>query len=226
MIKQAWLITKKDITIERRSREVLFTVIWFSLLSVLMFALSFMIDNDTAKSYGPGIIWVTVLFAGTLGLQRLFEPERENDCLAGLLLSPLDPRALYVGKLSVQLGFMFIMELITVPCIFLFFDLFQLLDAGRGATFIALLILGTIGFALVGTLFAAMLLNSRLREVLLPIIVYPIVTPVLISGVQATRELLHGSSGADVGGWVSLLLAFDLIYLAIALIIFPMMVRE
>jgi len=226
MIETAPLIFRKDLTIERRSREIMFTVLTFGLLSTLIFALSFMIDRDTSRAYGPGIIWVTVLFAGTLGLNRLFEPERENDCLTGLLLSPADPRGIYVGKVLVQLGFMAVMELITIPLIFLFFDMFELVDPTRAAVIGAILILGTIGFALLGTLFAAMLLNSSLKEILLPVIVYPLVTPVLIAGVQSTRALLSGDAIADVGGWIALLGAFDLIYLAVALSIFPLMIRE
>ncbi|MFT7623680.1 MAG: heme exporter protein B [Myxococcota bacterium] len=226
MLRDAQLILQKDLTIERRSREVVFTVVIFSLLSTMVFALSFMIDQDTSKAYGPGVIWVTILFAGTLGLGRLFEPERENDCMAGLLLTPADPRGVYLGKLAVQLVFMGIMELLTIPAAFLFFDLFPLLDGETVWLFIAIVVLGTIGFALIGTLFAAMLLNSRLKDVMLPIIVYPLVTPVLIAGVQSTRALFMGDPGADVTGWLAILGAFDLIYLAVALVIFPLMVRE
>ena len=160
MFRDAWLIAEKDLRIERRSKEVVFTVLAFSLLSTLVFALGFYIDRDTAKAYGPGIIWVVVLFAGTLGLQRLFEPERENDCLGGLLLSPADPRGIYLGKLAVQLTLTGLMELVTIPTIFLFFDIFPMLDAPRALLLVAILTLGTVGFAVVGTLFAAMLLNT------------------------------------------------------------------
>lgn len=226
MLTDAWLIFRKDLTIERRSREVMFTVLSFGVLATLVFALSFFIDSDTSKAYGPGILWVVVLFAGTLGLQRLFEPERENDCLAGLLLSPADPRGLYAGKVMVQLAFAGLMELICVPLIFLFFDLFELVDLQRAGLIALILALGTIGFALIGTLFAAMLLNTRLKEVLLPVIVYPLVTPVLIAGVQSTRALLSGEEIAEVMGWIALLGAFDLIYCAVALLIFPLMVRQ
>jgi len=226
MLRDAWLVFQKDLTIERRSREVLFTVITFSVLSAVIFALSFYMDEDTAKAYGPGVIWVTVLFAGTLGLQRLFESERENDCMAGLLLSPADPRGIYLGKVLVQLWFSGWMLVITVPVIFLFFDLFRVMDANRAALLVLILILGTVGFALLGTLFAAMLLNMRLKDVLLPVIVYPLVTPVLIAGVQSTRALLRGEGLESVSGWLTLLAAFNLIYAAVSLVLFPLMVRE
>lgn len=226
MLSDALLVLKKDLIIERRSKELLFTVIAFGLLATVVFALSFYIDKKSTIAFSPGVIWVVVLFSGTLGLQRLFAPEHENDCMAGLLLSPADPRGVYLGKVFVQLVFSGAMEIVTIPLIFLFFDLFPLVTPTTVLLIALILILGTIGMALIGTLFAAMLLNARLREVLLPAVVYPLVTPVLIAGVQSTRELLGGASPADVLGWITLLGAFDLIYAAVALILFPLMVRE
>ncbi len=219
----AMLVYRKDIAIERRSKETLFTVLSFGLLATLVFALSFFIENDVSGAYAPGVIWTVVLFASTLGLQRLFESERENDCFGGLLLAPIDLKGVYVGKLLVQLTFSGLMEACTIPLVFLFFDLFPFMDAGRLWTLLLLLALGTLGFAIIGTLFAAMLLSTRLREVLLPIVVYPLVTPVLIAGVQGTRLLFAGTE--SVSHWITLIGAFDLIYLGIALAIFPKMLR-
>ena len=224
VLHTAMLIFRKDIAIERRSKETLFTVLSFGLLATLVFALSFFIEDDVSGAYAPGVIWTVVLFASTLGLQRLFESERENDCFGGLLLAPIDLKGVYVGKLMVQLTFSGLMELCTIPLVFLFFDLFSLIDGPRVIYLFALLALGTLGFAIVGTLFAAMLLSSRLREVLLPIVVYPLVTPVLIAGVQGTRMLFIGTE--SVTHWLSLVAAFDLIYLGIALAIFPRMLRS
>ena len=226
MLRDAWRIALKDLRIEQRTREALFTVVLFGLLAVVVFALSFTIERDTSRAYGPGVIWVTVLFAGTLGLQRLFAPEQENDCLGGLLLSPASARGLYLGKLAVQILFMAVMEIVTIPTAFLFFDLFEYTDAAGLGLVAALLVLGTVGFAIVGTLFAAMLLHNRLRDVMLPIIVYPLVTPVLIAGVQATRSLFMGEPHQAALGWMALVGAFDLIYLAVSLAIFPYMARE
>lgn len=224
MLADAWAIFRKDLRIERRSRELLFSVVAFGVLAAVLYALSFFIDDDKTRAYTPGIIWVTVLYAGSLALGRLFDGEREHDCLGGLLLSPADPRGLYAGKLLTLLFAMFVMELATLPLIFLFFDLFRLMDGQTAALVLASLLLGTIGFAIIGTLFAAMLLSSRMREILVPIIVFPLVTPVLIAGVQCTRTLFEGET--DVGRWLSLLGAFDLIYLAVALTLFPRMIRE
>jgi heme exporter protein B len=226
MLKTAWLLFRKDLILERRSREFIFTMLTFSLLTTLVFALSFFIESDVAKSYGPGVLWVVILFGGTLGLQRVFEPERENDCLGGILLSPACPRSLYLSKVFFLILFMVLMELIFVPTVFLFFDLFEGLGAATVAMITAVMLLGTLGFAFVGILFAASLVNMRMREVLLPIVVYPLVTPVLIAGVQSTRALLSGAAPSEVLDWVVLLGAFDLIYLGICLWLFPVMVKE
>lgn len=226
MFRVAWLVLKKDLTIERRSREVLFTVLTFSLLATVVFGLSFYIEGDRSKAYAPGVLWVIVLFSGTLSLQRLFEPERDNDCLGGLLLAPVDPRGVYVGKVLLQIAFSGLMEVVTVPMIFLFFGLFEGLDAVSAGIIASALILGTIGFALVGTLFAALLLRTKMREVLLPVVIYPLVSPVLIGGVQLTRELLTGESPDAVMDWIGILAAFDLIYLGLCLWVFPYLIRD
>ena len=124
-------IYRKDLAIERRSRETLFTVLSFGLLATLVFSLSFFIENDVSGAYAPGVIWIVVLFASTLGLQQLFDAERENDCFGGLLLAPIDLRGVYLGKLLVQLTFSGLMELCTVPLIFLFFSTYLASSMGR-----------------------------------------------------------------------------------------------
>ena len=226
MLRDAWYVLKKDLLIEGRSKEIVFTMVTFGILSVVIFALSFYIDEDKARAYGPGILWVVILFGGTLGLQRLFQPERDNDCLGGLLLTPMDPRSLFLGKFLLQLCFCLVMELLTIPLILMFFDLFRTLEGGAGWTFTLIVLLGTIGFSTVGTLFAALLLNTRLREVLVPVVVYPLVTPVLIAGVQSTRDLFGGAGLADVQSYLTLLGAYALIYLAVCLLLFPVLIRE
>jgi len=223
MLRDAWLIFQKDLRIERRSKELLFSVLSYGVLATVLFALSFFVDQDRSRTYTPGILWTTILFAGSLALGRLFDAERESDCLGGLLMSPVHPRAIYLGKLLTWLFAMAVMELVTVPLLFLFFDVFALTDATGLLIVLAQMALGTLGFGIVGTLFAAMLLSSRLRDILVPIIVFPLVTPVLVSGVQGTRAALSGEAAIH---WLSVLGAFDLIYLALALVLFPLMIRE
>lgn len=224
MLRDALWLFRKDLRIERRSKELLFTVVAFAVIAVVLFALSFYLDDDRAKAYTPGILWVTVLFAGSLALGRLYEPERDNDCLGGLLLTAMDPRSLYLGKLLTLLWAMALMEVITVPLIVLFFDIGRVAPSGALGIVSLALALGTVGFAVVGNLFAAMLLSSRLREILVPVIVFPLVTPVLIAGVQCTRAVLGGDYA--ISHWLWLLGAFDVIYLTVALALFPLMVRE
>ncbi len=224
MIRDALWLFRKDLRIERRSKELLFTVVAFALIAVVLFALSFTLDDDRARAYTPGILWVTVLFAGSLALGRLYEAERDNDCLGGLLLSGLDVRSVYLGKLLTLLWAMGLMELLTVPLVVLFFDLGRVAPPSAFGVIALALVLGTVGFAAVGNLFAAMLLSSRLREILVPVIVFPLVTPVLIAGVQCTRSVLGGDFAVD--HWLWLLAAFDVIYLTVSLALFPLMIRE
>ncbi len=224
VLRGALLMFQKDLHIERRSKELLFTVVAFAVIATVLFALSFNLDDDRTRAYTPGILWVTVLFSGSLALGRLYDAERDNDCLGGLLLSAMDPRSLYLGKLLTLLVAMGLMEALTVPLVVLFFDVGRVAPPGAlGVVFLALG-LGTLGFAAIGNLFAAMLLSSRLREILVPVIVFPLVTPVLIAGVQCTRAVLSGDF--EISHWLWLLGAFDAIYLTIALALFPLMLRE
>ena len=163
MLHDALLVLRKDLLIERRSKELLFTVIAFGLLATLVFALSFYIDKRSTVAFSPGVIWVVVLFSGTLGLQRLFAPENENDCMSGLLLSPADPRGIYLGKVMVQLVFSGAMELVTVPLIFLFFDLFPLVDPAKALVIVALLLLGTLRIPLICRILSPWLPQSSLE---------------------------------------------------------------
>jgi heme exporter protein B len=226
MWSDAMRIFRKDVAIELRTREIVFSVLTFSLLATVIIALGFYEDVGQVEIYGAGVIWVVVLFTCTLGLNRLFDAERQDDCLAGLLLTPCDTRSIYIGKVLFQLVVCSVMIVVTVPVIFLFFNMFQLTTPSGVLVIAMTLVLGIIGFSIVGTLFAAMLLNTRLREVLLPVVVYPLVTPVIIGGVQATRQVFNGDGFTDVSDWIGLMAAFDLIYGALCLFLFPKLIRE
>ncbi len=225
MMHTARIVFWKDLRAERRSRELTVSVLLFSALAVLIFAIGFYVDEETAQAYGPGIIWVIVLFSSTLALNRLFDAERENDCLAGLLLTPVDPRGIYLGKMFFHFFMSAGIALVTVPTICLFFDLFRYLSMSAWLWIAGALVLGLWGISMVGTLFGAMLLHTRLREVLLPIVVYPLITPVMIAGVQITRTLLVGGELADVSGWMYQLIAYDCLFFAGCLVLFPALMR-
>jgi heme exporter protein B len=211
----AWLVTRKDLVIEFRSREVVYTTLFFAVSCVLVFAFGFVREGVAVDDAAAGILWIAIAFSGTLALGRTFERERQNDTLRALLLAPVDRAALYVGKLAGVVLLLAVVEAIVVPLVALMFEapLFAhpVLTAG-------LLAAGTLGFAAVGTLFAAMLVRSRSRDVLLPILLYPITIPVIIAGVRGTAALLQAEPELPVARmWLSMLVFFDIVFVTLAL---------
>ena len=213
------IILKKDLLVELRTKEVLLTMGLFAVLTVVIFSFAFYVDDDRSRAYAPGILWVTVIFSGTIGLNRLFDREQENDCMSALLLSAAGPKAIFLAKSLGNLMFTLVMELLTVPLILLFFDL----SVDRPGLLLLELVAGTVGFCFVGTLFAAMLVRARMKEVLLPLVVYPVVVPVIIGGVKATSGILNGYPTDEVMEWTRLLLAFDLVFVVLSVWLFERM---
>ena len=209
-----WLILHKDVLVELRTREVVATQVLFALLVVVVFAFAFSLDETRARLVAPGIVWVAVLFSGTLGLGRVFDRERDNGCLTALFLAPAGPSAVYVAKVLGVLLFVTVAEILTVPLILAFVG--ASIPPAGWAIFVAALALGTLGFALVGTLFGAMLANARLREVLLPIVVYPVVIPVIVAGVEVTGIAMGSGVADQAAGWLQLMGGFDAIFCAVA----------
>lgn len=210
MWRSVWLLLKKDVLVELRSREVVATMVLFSILLVVIVAFSLSIDETRARLVGSGIIWIVVLFAGTLGLGRIFEREREHGCLTHLLISPAGPSAVFIAKALGLIVFMVVTEAITLPLAFAFIGL-SVPSEGIGLLVLALT-LGTIAFAFVGTLFGAMFANARLKEILLPVVVYPVVIPVLIAGVKLTEIAMGVGLESDREGWLRLMGAFVLLF--------------
>jgi heme exporter protein B len=210
-----WLVTKKDLLIEFRSREVVYTTLFFAVACVLVFAFGFVREGVAVDDAAAGILWIAIAFSGTLALGRTFERERQNDTLRALMLTPADRPALYVGKLAGVLLLLAVVEAIVTPLVALMFHAplfaFPLLMG-------SLLGAGTIGFAAVGTLFAAMLVRARSRDVLLPILLYPITIPVIIAGVRGTAVLLQPEVNLPVARmWLSILVFFDVVFITLAL---------
>jgi len=214
-LASAWLVTRKDLVIEFRSREVVYTTLFFAVSCVLVFAFGFVREGVAVDGAAAGILWIAIAFSGTLALGRTFERERQNDTLRALMLTPLDRPALYVGKLAGVLLLLAVVEAVVVPLVALMFraPLFaHPILAG------SLLAAGTLGFAAVGTLFAAMLVRARSRDVLLPILLYPITIPVIIAGVRGTAVLLQPEADLAVARmWLSMLVCFDLVFITLAL---------
>ncbi len=214
-------ITWKDIRAELRTKEILSSVIVFALLSVIIFNFAFELRVPDMKMVVPGIVWVAISFAGTLGLNRAFAIEQDRGSLAGLLLAPIDRSAIYLGKLLSNLLFMLIVEAVLLPLVMIFFNL-SLLTGPH----LLVIFLGTFGFAAVGTLFSAMAVNTRAREVLLPILLFPVLVPVLVSGVNMTGGLLDGKTLADVAAGLQVTVFYDLLFTIVAYLTFDYVVEE
>jgi heme exporter protein CcmB len=220
----AWLVTRKDLLIEARSREIVFTTLFFALSCVLIFAFGFVREGVPVDDAAAGILWIAISFSGTLALGRAFERERQSETLRALMMAPVDRPAIYVGKLAGVLLLLAVVESVVVPLVAL---MFQAPLFAHPAHMTALLVAGTIGFAAVGTLFAAMLVRARSRDVLLPILLYPITVPVMIAGVRGTTALLQVDVDlATARMWISMLVFFDAVFVTLALWTFELVMTE
>jgi heme exporter protein B len=223
-LKTAFLVLRKDFAIEVKSLEVLTTTLFFALSCVLIFAFAFVKEGRAPEDAAAGILWIAIAFSGTLALGRTFERERYGETLRALLLAPAPRPALYVGKLLGMLALLGVAELILVPLTAL---LFQAPLFSRPLLLVALLAGGTIGFSAVGTLFAAMLVRARSRDVLLPILLYPITIPVIIAGVRGTAALLASPPDEPVATmWIGILAAFDIVFVTLSLWTFEPLMTE
>ena len=222
--RTAWLIAQKDLTVEVRSREIIATTVFFAISCTLVFAFALVKDGRTVVDAAAGILWVAIAFSGTLALGRTFERERYSDTLRALMLAPADRPAIYVGKLAGILVMLAAVELVLVPLVAL---LFQAPLLARPLLTGALLLLGTLGFCAVGTLFAAMLVRSRSRDVLLPVVLYPITIPVIIAGVRGTAAVLGDPPDVAMAQfWIALLAFFDLVFIVLSLWTFEPLMTE
>jgi heme exporter protein CcmB len=214
-MRLAWLILRKDLTVEVRSGEIAYTTLFFAVACVLVFAFALVREGKPPEDGAAGILWIAVMLAGNLALGRAFERERQAETLRALLLAPAPRPAVYLGKLLGIVVLLIGTEAILVPLIAL---LFQEPLLAHPFWMSAILIAGTTGFAAVGTLFAAMLVRARSRDVLLPVLLYPITVPVIIAGVRGTAALLQPELEVDiVRFWLALLIAFDAVFVTLSL---------
>jgi heme exporter protein B len=219
-LRQVWAIVRKDVVAEMRSREMLSAMLVFALVVILVFNFAFDLRSATAAEVAPGALWVAFAFSGMLGLGRSFILERDQGCLDGLLLCPADRSTIYLGKVLGNLLFMLITEAISLP---VFIALFNLPLQPR---LLVVILLGTIGLAVVGTLFSAMTVQARAREVLLPVLMLPIVIPVLIAAVKLTGGLLDNQPWDEIAHWLRFLLGFDVLFFAISYLAFDYVIEE
>jgi heme exporter protein B len=211
----------KDLVAEMRSRELLGAMLIFALLVILIFNFALELDVRTRATITAGVLWVTFAFAGQLGLNRSMAVEKDRACLDGLLLAPVDRSAIYFGKALGNLVFMLIVEAVVLPLYSVLYNV-NLLHLGL----IAVILLGSIGYVAVGTLLASMAVQARTRDILLPILLFPVVLPVLIPALKASNAFLQGFEMTEIWPWLNLLIAYDVIFVAVALMVFDFVVEE
>jgi heme exporter protein B len=215
--RRAFIVLWKDVLVERRAKATLNALLFFSLLLLFVFQFTLGADRERLVAALPGLLWLSFVLTGLVGLGRAFLVERENDCWDGLLLAPGDKSAIYLGKVAGNVILMLIVETILLGLFAIFFNV----DVGRALPALALILpLGTIGFAAVGTLFAAMTAHVRAREVLFPVLLLPVQVPVLLGAVKATEAALAGEPLGSVGQWLQLLAAADVVYVVAGLLTF------
>jgi heme exporter protein B len=215
--RRAFIVVWKDLLVERRSKETLNALAFFALLLLFLFQFALGPDRERLEGVLPGLLWLGFVLSGLLALGRTFLLERENDCWEGLLLAPGDKSAIYVGKVLGNLVLMFVVEALLLVLFTLFFNVSL---AGALPGLAAVIALGTLGLAAVGTLFAAMTAAVRARELLFPVLLLPVVVPVLLATVKATEAVLAGEGLGRVAHWLGLLAAADVIYLAVGILTF------
>lgn len=214
-------IVAKDVAAELRSKETLSTLLVFALMVVVVFNFAFELRVENVHQIAPGVLWVAFTFSGVLALNRSFVLEREEDCIEGLRLTPVDRGVIYVGKFLGNTLFMLAAEACILPLFAVLFDVSVLNPA-----LWLIVVLGTVGFAAVGTLFAAMAVNTRAREAMLPLLLFPIAVPVLIAATKATGQALDGQALSEIYSWLRLLVAFDLIFTILAWLGFEYVLEE
>ena len=220
-LKAVAAVVWKDLRAEFRSRELFSAMLVFSLLIILIFNFALELDVKTRQSVTAGVLWATFAFAGTLGLNRSMAIEKDRGCLDGLLLAPVDRSAIYFGKVISNLAFMLIVELIVLPIYSVLYTV-NLFQPGL----LLVILLGSIGYAGVGTLLAAMSVQTRTRDILLPILLFPVVIPVLLAAVKASSGFLTGAELEEILLPINLLIAYDIIFIAVAFMVFDSVVEE
>ncbi len=223
LLKQVWPIVWKDVLSEFRTRETLLSMCFFAFLVLIIFNFAFVTGNSNLTGVLSGMLWVAFIFAGLLGLNQTFSAEKERGSLQGLFLCPVSRSAIYLGKLIGNFLFMSIMEVLILA---LFAILFRVNIIPILLPLSLIILLGTLGFVCVGTMFSAMTVNARAREILLSVILFPIVVPLIIAAVKATERLLEGMPIGEVLGWLRILIAFDLVFFLISYLTFDFVVEE
>jgi heme exporter protein B len=223
MIRHALAIAAKDLRIELRVREVVPTMTLFAALVAILSSISLYVDDETGRRVAPGVLWIAIAFSGTLGLSRTWGREREEGALRAVLLTRVSAASIFVGKGIGALVFVLITEVVVAPLVALLLHapVFEHLGG-----FALLVLLGTVGFVAAGTLFGALVAKTRARDLTLAVVLYPLVSPALLCGAVATRELLGGATLAQVGDWLKMLVIFDLVFIGGGIALLDVLLSE
>ena len=211
----------KDLLNELRTKEIIVSVLVFVLMVVVIFNFAFDTGIDRSDTAASGILWVALTFGGVIGLNRTFAVEKENSRLEGLMLCPVDRAVIYWGKLAGIFTFMLVIAVVITPVFLALFNLPLFLPR-----LALIIILALLGFSAVGTLFSALAVNTRSRDIMLPVLFLPVVVPVIIAAVKATGPVLEGMPWAEISTWLQILVAFDIIYLVVATLVFEFVIEE
>lgn len=223
VLRAARLVLAKDLAIERRTREIVVSTALFSLLVAVLASLSFYLDEVDARALAPGVLWIAVSFSGVLAVGRSFARERDNDAMRGLLLAPIPPSGIYLGKVLSALVFLGLVEALLLPIVSLLYHV----DLARVIVpTLPVLVLGTLGQVLAGTLFGAMTVRTGARDLLVAVMVFPLIAPALLAAVVATREIFAPNEIAQTLRWCQILLAYDLVVGAAGVWMFGPLVRD
>ena len=211
----------KDMLTELRTKQVITSVLVFAVLVMVIFNFAFGTGTDTPEIVAPGVLWVAIAFGGILGFNRLMYLEKENSGMEGLMLCPVDRSILYWGKCAGGASFVLAVAAVVTPVCLALFNLPLFLPE-----LAVIIVLAVTGFSVVGTLFSAMAVNTRARDIMLPVLLLPVCAPVLISAVKATSLVMGGSSWGDIVTWLEILIAFDVIYAVAATLVFEFVIEE
>jgi len=220
-VRSMLAVVWKDLAAEWRSKEILSSMLVFALLVILIFNFALELDASARREATAGILWVTLAFAGTLGLNRSMAVEKDRGCLDGLLLAPVDRTAIYFGKSIANWLFMLSVALIVLPVYSILYNV-NLFNPGL----LMVILLGSEGYVAIGTLLSSMAVQTRMRDILLPILLFPVIIPVVLASVKASYGYLQGAAMTDIQPWITLLVASDLIFTAVAFMVFDYVVEE
>lgn len=216
-------IAAKDMKNELKTKRTIGMMLVFAALVVLIFSFAFDPKSNTVKAVIPGLIWMITIFSGILGLNRSFVSELENHSLTGLRAAPIDVSSIYIGKVFANFVLVTIVQIISIPILFLLFDY---RFSGSIVTLILIIFFGTVGFIIVGTFLAALASNGKNSEMLLPVLLLPLISPLMIGAVEATSVALENPSIGDAINWVQLMVAYDLLFAAACFILFEFIMED